>query len=81
MVAAGERLPFVQRDINSGNPDRMPYFRDVQVHASPGRITNWHTLVRQRAGFASALLCRQNYDSMIGKSSCMATPVNRRWHA
>jgi hypothetical protein len=72
-----ERLPFVQRDIKSG-------YRSNAVSAETSvcsRLTGPSPTGTPWRSIYANYFVPPNYDSMIGKSSYMATPVNRRWHA
>ena len=74
MVAAGERLPFAQRDIvikGHSIECRINAEDPYKVTPSPGRITNWHPPggpgVRVDSHIYSNYFVPPNYDSMIGK--------------
>ena len=74
MVAAGERLPFVQRDIQIRGHSiecRINAEDPYKFTPSPGRITNWHPPggpgVRVDSHIYSNYFVPPNYDSMIGK--------------
>ena len=74
MVAAGERLPFAQRDIQIKGHSiecRINAEDPYKFTPSPGRITNWHPPggpgVRVDSHIYSNYFVPPNYDSMIGK--------------
>ncbi len=74
MVAAGERLPFVQRDVQlKGHAIecRINAEDPYKFTPSPGRITTWHTPggpgVRVDSHIYANYFVPPNYDSMIGK--------------
>ncbi|MES2282066.1 MAG: acetyl-CoA carboxylase biotin carboxylase subunit [Pseudomonadota bacterium] len=74
MVAAGEKLPFVQRDIQlKGHAIecRINAEDPYKFTPSPGRITTWHTPggpgVRVDSHIYANYFVPPNYDSMIGK--------------
>ena len=74
MVAAGERLPFAQRDIQIRGHSiecRINAEDPYKFTPSPGRITNWHPPggpgVRVDSHIYSNYFVPPNYDSMIGK--------------
>jgi acetyl-CoA carboxylase, biotin carboxylase subunit len=74
MVAAGERLPFAQRDIQlKGHAIecRINAEDPYKFTPSPGRITTWHTPggpgVRVDSHIYANYFVPPNYDSMIGK--------------
>ena len=67
MVAAGEKLPFTQRQIECRVNAEDPY----KFTPSPGRITMWHVPggpgVRVDSHVYANYFVPPNYDSMIGK--------------
>ena len=74
MVAAGERLPFTQRDIQFKGHSiecRINAEDPYKFIPSPGRITTWHTPggpgVRVDSHIYANYYVPPNYDSMIGK--------------
>ena len=74
MVAAGERLPFAQRDIQFKGHSiecRINAEDPYKFIPSPGRITTWHTPggpgVRVDSHIYANYYVPPNYDSMIGK--------------
>ena len=74
MVAAGEKLPFAQRDIHlKGHAIecRINAEDPYKFTPSPGRITTWHTPggpgVRVDSHIYANYFVPPNYDSMIGK--------------
>jgi len=74
MVAAGEKLPFVQRDIQIKGHSiecRINAEDPYKFTPSPGRITTWHTPggpgVRVDSHIYANYFVPPNYDSMIGK--------------
>ncbi len=74
MVAAGERLPFTQRDIQiKGHAIecRINAEDAYKFTPSPGRITAWHAPggpgVRVDSHIYASYFVPPNYDSMIGK--------------
>jgi acetyl-CoA carboxylase biotin carboxylase subunit len=71
MVAAGERLPFVQRDDQGHSiPNAVFYRGRTEFTPSPGRITNWHTPgggVRGGSHIYANYFVPPNYDSMISR--------------
>ena len=74
MVAAGEKLPFVQRDIvlkGHSIECRINAEDPYKFTPSPGRITTWHTPggpgVRVDSHIYANYFVPPNYDSMIGK--------------
>ncbi len=74
MVAAGEKLPFVQRDVQlKGHAIecRINAEDPYKFTPSPGRITTWHTPggpgVRVDSHIYANYFVPPNYDSMIGK--------------
>ena len=74
MVAAGEKLPFVQRDIQLKGHSiecRINAEDAYKFIPSPGRITTWHTPggpgVRVDSHIYANYYVPPNYDSMIGK--------------
>jgi acetyl-CoA carboxylase, biotin carboxylase subunit len=73
-VAAGEKLPFTQRQIQLARPrHRVPHQRrrPYKFTPSPGRITTWHMPggpgVRVDSHAYTNYFVPPNYDSMIGK--------------
>ena len=74
MVAAGEKLPFAQRDIHIKGHSiecRINAEDPYKFTPSPGRITTWHTPggpgVRVDSHIYANYVVPPNYDSMIGK--------------
>ena len=74
MVAAGEKLPFVQRDVQlKGHAIECSINAEdpYKFTPSPGRITTWHTPggpgVRVDSHIYANYFVPPNYDSMIGK--------------
>ena len=74
MVAAGEKLPFVQRDIQiKGHAIecRINAEDPYKFTPSPGRVTTWHAPggpgVRVDSHIYANYFVPPNYDSMIGK--------------
>jgi len=74
MVAAGEKLPFAQRDIQIKGHSiecRINAEDPYKFTPSPGRITTWHTPggpgVRVDSHIYANYFVPPNYDSMIGK--------------
>ena len=74
MVAAGEKLPFVQRDIQiKGHAIecRINAEDPYKFIPSPGRVTCWHAPggpgVRVDSHIYANYFVPPNYDSMIGK--------------
>ncbi len=74
MVAAGEKLPFGQRDIQIKGHSiecRINAEDPYKFTPSPGRITTWHTPggpgVRVDSHIYANYFVPPNYDSMIGK--------------
>ena len=74
MVAAGAKLPFVQRDIQLKGHSiecRINAEDPYKFTPSPGRITTWHTPggpgVRVDSHIYANYYVPPNYDSMIGK--------------
>ena len=74
MVAAGEKLPFAQRDIQLKGHSiecRINAEDPYKFTPSPGRITTWHTPggpgVRVDSHIYANYFVPPNYDSMIGK--------------
>ena len=74
MVAAGEKLPFAQRDIQLKGHSiecRINAEDPYKFIPSPGRITTWHTPggpgVRVDSHIYANYFVPPNYDSMIGK--------------
>ena len=74
MVAAGEKLPFVQRDIEVRGHAiecRINAEDPFNFMPSPGRITQWHAPggpgIRVDSHIYSNYFVPPNYDSMIGK--------------
>jgi acetyl-CoA carboxylase biotin carboxylase subunit len=74
MVAAGEKLPFVQRDIQIKGHSiecRINAEDPYKFTPSPGRVTTWHAPggpgVRVDSHIYANYFVPPNYDSMIGK--------------
>jgi acetyl-CoA carboxylase biotin carboxylase subunit len=74
MVAAGEKLPFIQRDIETHGHAiecRLNAEDPYKFTPSPGRITMWHAPggpgVRVDSHVYTNYFVPPNYDSMVGK--------------
>jgi acetyl-CoA carboxylase biotin carboxylase subunit len=76
-VAAGEKLPFAQRNIQMRGHAiecRINAEDPYKFTPSPGRITSWHAPggpgVRVDSHAFAGYIVPSNYDSMIGKVIC-----------